>query len=220
MGTWSQAELFDSSHVNLSLAHVSMPGYFCLRWQSPLVYISAAPLYDIWICCVLHHLVHRSVTVRRRLGEMQPAWPWWTHLWTSCLVDASAHSSSLRVCGRQPHTVLWAWSCADTHCYICLVSADVLTVAVVFVKVSIEDACDSGTSIGTYSLLLHSYTGRTMLEFQVWYNMKLWPVALQNEFVLIVNHVGLCWKYDIHYLFIQDSTGFCLMVVLLILNIF
>uniref|UniRef100_A0A665WY82 Limb and CNS expressed 1 n=1 Tax=Echeneis naucrates TaxID=173247 RepID=A0A665WY82_ECHNA len=33
-------------------------------------------------------------------------------------------------------------------------------------SVSIEDACDSGTSIGTYSLLLHSYIGRTMLEFQ------------------------------------------------------
>ncbi|XP_076006771.1 protein limb expression 1-like [Genypterus blacodes] len=32
--------------------------------------------------------------------------------------------------------------------------------------VSIEDARDSSTSIGTYSLLLHSYTGRTMLEFQ------------------------------------------------------
>uniref|UniRef100_A0A3B4UPY6 Limb and CNS expressed 1 n=1 Tax=Seriola dumerili TaxID=41447 RepID=A0A3B4UPY6_SERDU len=32
--------------------------------------------------------------------------------------------------------------------------------------VSIEDACDSSTSIGTYSLLLHSYMGRTMLEFQ------------------------------------------------------
>ncbi|KAF0033794.1 hypothetical protein F2P81_013860 [Scophthalmus maximus] len=32
--------------------------------------------------------------------------------------------------------------------------------------VSIEDACDSSTSIGTYSLLLQSYTGRTMLEFQ------------------------------------------------------
>lgn len=31
---------------------------------------------------------------------------------------------------------------------------------------SVEDACDSSTSIGTYSLLLHSYTGRTMLEFQ------------------------------------------------------
>lgn len=34
-------------------------------------------------------------------------------------------------------------------------------------KVSVEDACDSGTSIGTYSLLLHSYIGRSMLEFQV-----------------------------------------------------
>nr|XP_046243210.1 protein limb expression 1-like [Scatophagus argus] len=32
--------------------------------------------------------------------------------------------------------------------------------------VSIEDACDSSTSIGTYSLLLHSYIGKTMLEFQ------------------------------------------------------
>ncbi|KAA8592308.1 protein limb expression 1 [Etheostoma spectabile] len=32
--------------------------------------------------------------------------------------------------------------------------------------VSIEDASDSSTSIGTYSLLLHSYIGRTMLEFQ------------------------------------------------------
>ncbi|XP_054467732.1 protein limb expression 1-like [Anoplopoma fimbria] len=32
--------------------------------------------------------------------------------------------------------------------------------------VCIEDACDSGTSIGTYSVLLHSYVGKTMLEFQ------------------------------------------------------
>uniref|UniRef100_H3DD74 Limb and CNS expressed 1 n=1 Tax=Tetraodon nigroviridis TaxID=99883 RepID=H3DD74_TETNG len=32
--------------------------------------------------------------------------------------------------------------------------------------VSMEDARDSGTSLGTYSLLLHSYIGRTMLEFQ------------------------------------------------------
>ncbi|XP_070821092.1 protein limb expression 1 homolog [Chaetodon trifascialis] len=32
--------------------------------------------------------------------------------------------------------------------------------------VSVEDACDSSTSIGTYRLLLHSYIGRTMLEFQ------------------------------------------------------
>lgn len=30
-----------------------------------------------------------------------------------------------------------------------------------------EDACDSSTSLGTYSLLLRSYIGRTMLEFQV-----------------------------------------------------
>ncbi|XP_029999853.1 protein limb expression 1-like [Sphaeramia orbicularis] len=32
--------------------------------------------------------------------------------------------------------------------------------------VSIEDASDSGTSIGAYSLLLHSYIGKTMLQFQ------------------------------------------------------
>ncbi|XP_068994369.1 protein limb expression 1 homolog [Embiotoca jacksoni] len=32
--------------------------------------------------------------------------------------------------------------------------------------VSMEDACDSSTSIGIYSLLLHSYMGKTMLEFQ------------------------------------------------------
>ncbi|XP_057689077.1 protein limb expression 1-like [Corythoichthys intestinalis] len=32
--------------------------------------------------------------------------------------------------------------------------------------VSLEDAHDSSTHIGTYSLLLHSYMGRTMLEFQ------------------------------------------------------
>uniref|UniRef100_A0A3B5B8T9 Limb and CNS expressed 1 n=1 Tax=Stegastes partitus TaxID=144197 RepID=A0A3B5B8T9_9TELE len=34
------------------------------------------------------------------------------------------------------------------------------------VSVTKQDACDSSTSIGTYSLLLNSYTGRTMLEFQ------------------------------------------------------
>ncbi|XP_071755896.2 protein limb expression 1 homolog [Centroberyx gerrardi] len=32
--------------------------------------------------------------------------------------------------------------------------------------VSVDDVCDSSTSIGTYSLLLHSYKGRTMMEFQ------------------------------------------------------
>ncbi|XP_034396734.1 protein limb expression 1-like [Cyclopterus lumpus] len=32
--------------------------------------------------------------------------------------------------------------------------------------VSVEDAYDSSTSIGTYSLLLHSHVGKTMLEFQ------------------------------------------------------
>ncbi|XP_020776560.1 protein limb expression 1 [Boleophthalmus pectinirostris] len=32
--------------------------------------------------------------------------------------------------------------------------------------ISIEDARNSDTSLGTYSLLLHSYTGKTMLQFQ------------------------------------------------------
>ncbi|XP_010772203.1 protein limb expression 1 homolog [Notothenia coriiceps] len=32
--------------------------------------------------------------------------------------------------------------------------------------VTMEDSCDSSTSIGTYRLLLHSYKGKTMLEFQ------------------------------------------------------
>ncbi|XP_041856221.1 protein limb expression 1 homolog [Melanotaenia boesemani] len=32
--------------------------------------------------------------------------------------------------------------------------------------VTVDEACDSSTSIGTYSLLLHSYMGKTMLEFQ------------------------------------------------------
>lgn len=44
-----------------------------------------------------------------------------------------------------------------------------LTCTVIHVKVAVEDACDSSTSIGTYVLLLHSYEGRTMLEFQVRY---------------------------------------------------
>ncbi|XP_015228583.1 PREDICTED: protein limb expression 1 homolog [Cyprinodon variegatus] len=33
-------------------------------------------------------------------------------------------------------------------------------------SVPMEDACDSSTSLGTYSVLLQSYMGRTMLEFQ------------------------------------------------------
>lgn len=47
----------------------------------------------------------------------------------------------------------------------------------VFAKASVEDACDSSTSIGTYSLLLHSYTGRTMLEFQVRHSAKVNSLA-------------------------------------------
>ncbi|XP_061585054.1 protein limb expression 1-like [Cololabis saira] len=33
-------------------------------------------------------------------------------------------------------------------------------------SVSMDDACDSSTSIGIYSFMLHAYMGRTMLEFQ------------------------------------------------------
>ncbi|XP_061673404.1 protein limb expression 1 homolog isoform X2 [Syngnathoides biaculeatus] len=44
--------------------------------------------------------------------------------------------------------------------------AQSLQQATVDTDVSIEDAKDSSTHIGTYSLLLHSYMGRTMLEFQ------------------------------------------------------
>ncbi|KAF7660161.1 hypothetical protein LDENG_00286770 [Lucifuga dentata] len=49
--------------------------------------------------------------------------------------------------------------------------------------VSIEDACDSSTSIGTYSLLLHSYIGRTMLEFQAMmtvFQLLHWNGTLKN----------------------------------------
>ncbi|XP_077418547.1 protein limb expression 1-like [Vanacampus margaritifer] len=44
--------------------------------------------------------------------------------------------------------------------------AQSLQQATVDSDVSIEDANDSSTHIGTFSLLLHSYMGRTMLEFQ------------------------------------------------------
>lgn len=52
-----------------------------------------------------------------------------------------------------------------------------VTRIIVFAKASVEDACDSSTSIGTYSLLLHSYTGRTMLEFQVRLSAKVNSLA-------------------------------------------
>ncbi|KAM9821396.1 protein limb expression 1-like [Syngnathus typhle] len=44
--------------------------------------------------------------------------------------------------------------------------AQSLQQATIDTNVSIADAKDSNTHIGTYSLLLHSYMGRTMLEFQ------------------------------------------------------
>lgn len=61
---------------------------------------------------------------------------------------------------------------ANIQYYTLLQELSLNMTCTVSVKVSIEDACDSSTSIGTYSLLLHSYTGRTMLEFQVKYKAK------------------------------------------------
>ncbi|XP_071259096.1 protein limb expression 1 homolog isoform X2 [Salvelinus alpinus] len=46
--------------------------------------------------------------------------------------------------------------------------------------VSVEDACDPSTSLGAYCLLLQSYTGRTMLEFQV-YSLSL-SLSLSRSF--------------------------------------
>lgn len=60
-------------------------------------------------------LTLRCVTLRQRLGGTQPVWLWWTHWWTSCHVDASTLSSSLRVCSRQPQTVLWVRATQQTH---------------------------------------------------------------------------------------------------------
>ncbi|KAG7280919.1 hypothetical protein CRUP_009206 [Coryphaenoides rupestris] len=48
--------------------------------------------------------------------------------------------------------------------YVCETQAEARRDAA---RVCLEDSCDPGTSIGTYSMLLHSYAGRTMLEFQV-----------------------------------------------------
>lgn len=59
-------------------------------------------------------LILRCVALRQRRGGTQPAWLWWTHLWTSCHVDASALSSSLRACSRPKQTVLRVWASADT----------------------------------------------------------------------------------------------------------
>lgn len=67
-----------------------------------------------------------------------------------------------------------------------------VTRIIVFAKASVEDACDSSTSIGTYSLLLHSYTGRTMLEFQVKLSAKVNSLAWLRLFW----QVKLCGKIN------------------------
>lgn len=135
--------------------------HFCWKWC-------------IFLTLFLSSLIHRicrCVTVKLRLGGTRPAWLWWTHSWMSCRVDASTLSSSLRVCSRRPPTVLWVqhtahYNADEEECDVCSLPW-FWSAPLSFVKVSMEDACDSSTSLGTYSLLLHSYIGRTMLEFQV-----------------------------------------------------
>lgn len=73
---------------------------------------------------------------------------------THCAVSAT-HCSLRGRCGGMPF-------CSRPSFWSALLS---------FAKVSIKDACDSSTSLGIYSLLLHSYIGRTMLEFQVKYGI-------------------------------------------------
>uniref|UniRef100_A0A667XWN6 Limb and CNS expressed 1 n=1 Tax=Myripristis murdjan TaxID=586833 RepID=A0A667XWN6_9TELE len=46
------------------------------------------------------------------------------------------------------------------------ISPDFITQSLQQAATDSADACDTSTSIGTYSLLLHSYQGHTMLEFQ------------------------------------------------------
>lgn len=80
-------------------------------------------------------------------------------------------------CGPlQTHSTapLYEAYCWTENVQECLVSIWLVTCTVISTQVSIEDACDSSTSIGTYSLLLNSYIGRTMLEFQV----KTWSQSL------------------------------------------
>lgn len=77
-----------------------------------------------------------------------------------------------------------------------------LTCTVVSVKVSIEDVCDSSTSIGTYSLLLHSYIGRTMLEFQVKHKAKVYSAKCSCS--CAYKSCGNCMKD----LFTSKDSGF------------
>lgn len=62
-------------------------------------------------CPPVHLLSHRCATLWQRPVGMQLVWLWWTRLWMSCRVDASALCSSLRVCSRRPQTVLWVCTC-------------------------------------------------------------------------------------------------------------
>ncbi|XP_031735867.1 protein limb expression 1 homolog [Anarrhichthys ocellatus] len=65
--------------------------------------------------------------------------------------------------------------------------------------VSVEDACDSSTSIGTYSVLLRSYVGKTMLEFQVKHKAKAYFSSRCAH-----KSCGNCVKY----LFTSKDSGF------------
>lgn len=69
----------------------------------------------------------------------------------------------------------------------------VLTCTVVSVKVSVEDSCDSSTSIGTYRLLLNSYIGRTMLEFQVKHKAKAYSTKCYFSCNCAHKSCGVMW---------------------------
>lgn len=139
-----------------------------------MIPLSVCPLLHILTLSVHGLVIVRCARLRQQLGGMRLAWLWWTRLSTSCRVDASTLSSSLRVCSRRPRTAPWMSVSANTQYFFFFfffffVATWMLTCTVIHVKVAVEDACDSSTSIGTYVLLLHSYEGRTMLEFQVRY---------------------------------------------------
>lgn len=112
VATHLQTGPLDSTQSTLGSHNSADPwNFYCWKWQS---FASFPSLFDIWTLHVHHLLIHRCVTLRQRPGGMLLAWLWWTHLWTSCHVDASTLSSSRRVCSRQPQTVPWVWARTDT----------------------------------------------------------------------------------------------------------
>lgn len=88
-----------------------------------------------------------------------------------------------------------AVSARNCECSLALSVSKCLSIcAAVCVKVSLDDACDPSTSIGTYNLLLHSYMGRTMLEFQVKQkvtvqNVTFFYCSYKSQFCLIFSLV-------------------------------